>query len=111
MWLRRLKGGGNSIKRKAGATRNEALRNALAIEAEILKEWDALQEQDPLKAAANRSKVTGESLPEATEQLMLAAGWSKEMREKVITALVAPPEQLKEQGITNRPGPEDQSCC
>lgn len=101
MWLRQLKGGGNSIKRKAGATRNEALRNALTLEAEILKEWDALQEQDPLKAAADRAKVTGESLPEATEQLMLAAGWSREMREKVLLALVASDEDLKEQGITN----------
>ena len=101
LWLRRLKGGGNSIKRKAGDSRTEASRNALAIESEVLKGWEELKETDPLAGAPTRSKLTGESLPDATDALMREAGWSIEMREKVLTALVAPPDQLKEQGITN----------
>ena len=76
LWLRRLKGGGNSVKRKAGDSRTEASRNALAIESEVLKGWDELKEADPLAAAPTRSKLSGESLPDATDALMREAGWS-----------------------------------
>lgn len=99
-WLRKLKGGANSVKRKAGATRAEATRNALKLEAEILQEWDLIQEQNPLKAAKGVAKAEGLDLDDALEELMRNAGWSRERREAVLMTLIAEPADLKKQGLT-----------
>ena len=65
MWLRQLKGGGNSVKRKAGVTRQEAKRNALKIESQILEEWNALQEHHPLKQVTAFAQSQGDDLTDS----------------------------------------------
>lgn len=108
-WLRKLKGGGNSVKRKLGETRAEARRNALKVEAQILGEWDLIQEQNPLKAAKRTAEAEGIELDHAVSDLMRNAGWSQERRQAVLMALVATPEQLTEQGLDPKLDKETQN--
>ena len=43
--------GGKTVRRKAGETREEALKNALRIEATLLESWAAELNQKPFQAA------------------------------------------------------------
>ncbi|MDB4346332.1 site-specific integrase [bacterium] len=99
LWLRQLKGGGNSVKRKCGDTRQEAKRNALKIESQILEEWNELQEHHPLKQATAFVDAQGDDLPDAVSELMRSAGVSLAVRNQVLLALEATPDQLKQQGL------------
>ncbi len=60
-WVRERTGAKSKIvRRKAGATQSEAKRNALGIEAGLLKEWELLR--DPLGNAQLEAHRTGERL-------------------------------------------------
>ena len=47
----RTRRGGKTVRRKGGETRQEALRNALRIEAELVQQWAADEALNPFQAA------------------------------------------------------------
>ena len=59
--------GGKTVRRKAGETREEALRNALRIEAELVQQWAADEPLNPFQAALRASRELGERLDVALD--------------------------------------------
>ena len=51
--------GGKTVRRKAGETREEALKNALRIEATLMASWVAELNQNPFQAARKASNEQG----------------------------------------------------
>ena len=64
----RLRRGGKTARRKAGETREAALRNALRIEAELIKQWTEEADQSPFKAAKEASTNLGIRLDVALDE-------------------------------------------
>ena len=48
--------GGKTVRRKAGDSREEALRNALRIEAELVQQWAATEPLNPFQAALRATR-------------------------------------------------------
>ena len=96
-WVRKLKGGSATIRFKGGATEAEAKRNSLAIEAEHLTKWEAMR--DPLANAGLVAKQSGENIDRVVDELMRSAGWSLDMRDRVMAAMVSTPDELQRQQI------------
>ena len=59
--------GGKTVRRKAGETREEALRNALRIEAELVQQWAAGEPLNPFQAALRASRELEVGLDEALD--------------------------------------------
>ena len=59
--------GGKTVRRKGGDTREEALRNALRIEAELVQQWAADEPLNPFQAALRASQELGVCLDEALD--------------------------------------------
>ena len=81
-WVRQLASGIDTVKIKGGATEAEAKRNSLAIEAEPLTKWEAMR--DPLGNAGLVANQTGERIDRVVDELMRSAGWSLEMRDRLM---------------------------
>lgn len=96
-WVRQLKGGSATIRFKGGATEAEAKRNMLVIEAEQLTKWEALR--DPLANAGLVANQTGERIDRVVDELMRSAGWSLEMRDRVMASMVLDADELERQQI------------
>ena len=79
----RTKKGSNTVRKKAGSTREEALKNALRIEAEVLKQWQAEADADPFKEALKASKATGVPIDEALSDALRNARYKPSERERV----------------------------
>ena len=90
------------VRRKGGKTRQEATRQALVIEANLLAEWEALR--DPLSTAQAEANRTGRKLDLVVDDLMRAAGWSPAIRERVIAAMSATDAERGRQGIKKLEG-------
>ena len=56
--------GGKTVRRKAGDSREEALRNALRIEAEFVQQWAVDEPLNPFQAALRASRELGVRLDE-----------------------------------------------
>ena len=112
LWVRKLGLRGNTVRRKAGKTRAEAVRNAALIEAELQREWselqDQLEEKQPLKKARSVAQSQGLDLPEVVEDLMKDAGLPKETRDAVMLAFENEAEvQKQKEGGFIKPKPLD----
>ena len=59
--------GGKTVRRKAGESREEALRNALRIEAELMQHWAVDEPLNPFQAALSSSRELGLRLDEALD--------------------------------------------
>ena len=59
--------GGKTVRRKAGETREEALKNALRIEATLMASWVAELNQNPFQAARKAPNEQGVPLDEALD--------------------------------------------
>ena len=76
---------GKTVRRKAGETREEALKNALRIQATLLRSWAAEANQNPFQAALKASSEQGAPVEEALDheirqqgvQQKEKAGWYK----------------------------------
>ena len=55
----RSRRGGKTVRRKGGDTREEALRHALRIEAELVQQWAADEALNPFQAALKMSRELG----------------------------------------------------
>ena len=63
--------GGKTVRRKAGDSREEALRNALRIEAELVQQWAADEPLSPFQAALRASRDLGVRLDECQQETWL----------------------------------------
>ena len=96
----RTKKGSNTVRKKAGSTRDEALKNALRIEAEVLKQWQAEADADPFNAAIQRSKTYEMPIDEALETELERANYKRSEVARIMLAAEADPTELRKQGIT-----------
>ena len=95
----RKKKGSNTVGKKAGATHEEALRNALRIEAEVLKQWD--EEANPFAAAQATSRSQGIPLDQALDEELREQGYRLAERDRIVAGLYDE-EELARQGLSKR---------
>ena len=79
--------GGKTVRRKAGETREEALRNALRIEAELVQQWAADEPLSPFQAALRASRELGLRLDEALDWELRDQGYKPQDRDRLLLAL------------------------
>ncbi len=94
----RLKKGGKTARRKGGNTREEALKNALRIEAELLQQWAKEADADPFMAAREQAQATGLPLDEALDNTLRAENYKPEERERLLLGLYDKAD-LEKQGL------------
>ena len=95
--LRKLKGS-NTTRKKGGDTEQEALKNALRIEAELLQTWEEQANPQTFRAAKTRSREAQIPFDEALEDQLREEGWKPRERERVLMSL-QDPAQLQAQGL------------
>ena len=83
----RGKRGGKTVRRKAGKTREEALKNALRIEASLMESWAAEVNQNPFQAALQASKRQGVPLDEALDYELRQQGYKQEGKDRLVLGL------------------------
>ena len=74
--------GGKTVRRKAGASREEALRNALRIEAELVQQWAADEPLNPFQAALRASRELGVRLDVALDWELRDQGYKPQERDR-----------------------------
>ena len=79
--------GGKTVRRKAGETREEALRNALRIEAELVQQWAADEPLNPFQAALRASRELGVRLDEALDWELKDQGYKPQERDRLLLGL------------------------
>ena len=83
----RGKRGGKTVRRKAGETREEALKNALRIEATLTESWVAELNQNPFQAARKTSSELGVPLDEALDHELRERGYKQKEKERLVLGL------------------------
>ena len=78
----RPKRGGKTVRRKAGDSREEAMRNALRIEAELVQQWAADEPLSPFQAALRASRELGLRLDEALDSELRGQGYKQKDRDR-----------------------------
>ena len=94
----RLKKGGKTARRKGGDTREEALKNALRIEAELLQQWAKEADTGPFMAAREQAQATGMPLDEALDDTLRAANYKPQERQRLLLGLYDKAD-LEKQGL------------
>ncbi|WP_136988981.1 tyrosine-type recombinase/integrase [Synechococcus sp. UW140] len=94
----RSKRGSKTVRKKGGDTREEALKNALRIEAELLQQWAKEADADPFMAAREQSQATGLSLDEALDNTLRAENYKPQERERLLLGLYDKAD-LEKQGL------------
>ena len=79
--------GGKTVRRKAGDSREEALRNALRIEAELVQQWAADEPLSPFQAALKTSQELEVRLDEALEGELRDQGYKPQERDRLLLGL------------------------
>ena len=97
----RKKKGSNTVRKKGGATREEALRNALRIEAEVLGQWEKEFNTNPFAAAQATSRTQGIPLDQALDEELRDQGYRLAERDRIVAGLYDE-EELEKQGIEKR---------
>ena len=77
--------GSNNVRKKAGTTDEEALRNAVRIEAEVLKQWD--EEANPFAAAQATSQTQDIPHDQALEEELRDQGYRLAERDRIVSSL------------------------
>ena len=78
--------GGKTVRRKAGDSREEALSNALRIEAELVQQWAADEPLNPFQAALTASRELGVRLDVALDWELRDQGYKPEERDRLSIA-------------------------
>ena len=81
-----LRRGGKTVRRKASDSREEALRNALRIEAELVQQWAADEPLNPFQAALRASRELGVRLDVALDWELRDQGYKPEERDRLSIA-------------------------
>ncbi len=79
--------GGKTVRRKAGDSREEALRNALSIEAELVQQWAADEPLSPFQAALKASRELGVRLDVALDWELRDQGYKPQERDRLLLGL------------------------
>ena len=79
--------GGKTVRRKAGETREEALRNALRIEAGLVQQWAADEALNPFQAALRASRELGVRLDVALDWELRDQGYKPQERDRLLLGL------------------------
>ena len=93
--------GGKTVRRKAGETREEALRNALRIEAEMVQQWAADEPPNPFQAALRASRELGERLDVALDWELRDQGYKPQERDRLLLGLYEH-QEVEAQGLEVR---------
>lgn len=101
----RHKKGSNTVRKKGGATREEALTKALRIEAELMQQWSEQCSSDPFKTARDRSNLTGLPLDETFEDALRADNYKPAERERLLLGLYG--KDAEDQGLTINLSPQE----
>ena len=94
----RGKRGGKTARRKAGETREEALMNALRIEATLLESWATESNQNPFQAARKASSEQGVPLDEALDHELRQQGYKQKEKDRLVLGLFDQ-ETVEAQGL------------
>lgn len=100
--------GGKTVRRKGGDTREEALRNALRIEAELVQQWAADEPLNPFQAALRASQELGVRLDEALDSELRDQGYKQKERDRLLLGLYDP-RDVEAQGLEVRLSREEQT--
>ena len=84
----RVKRGGKTVRRKGGETREEAIANALRIEASLVEQWVQEADVDPFQIAKKRSQASEFSLDEELDLALREERYKPEVRDRLINALL-----------------------
>ena len=83
----RSRRGGKTVRRKGGDTREEALRNALRIEAGLVQQWAADEPLNPFQAALRTSRELEVGLDEALDWELRDQGYKPQERDRLLLGL------------------------
>ena len=83
----RTRRGGKTVRRKSGDTREEALKNALRIEAELVQQWAADESLNPFQAALRTSRELEVRLDEALDWELRDQGYKPQERDRLLLGL------------------------
>ena len=90
--------GGKTVRRKAGETREEALKNALRIEATLMASWVAELNKSPFQAARKASNEQGVPLDEALDHELRERGYKQKEKDRLVLGLFDR-EKVEAQGL------------
>lgn len=97
----RKRKGSNTVRRKAGDTREQALAAALRIEAQLMEKWTREAEKNPFQAARELSQNSSLDLEEALSLELREQGYKTEERARLLLGLENP-EEVERQGYEIR---------
>ena len=97
----RTRRGGKTVRRKGGETRQEALRNALRIEAELVQQWAADEPLNPFQAALRASRELGVRLDVALDWELRDQGYKPQERDRLLLGLYEH-QEVEAQGLEVR---------